>query len=399
MWYFFSPNIVYGEDALDFLEKIPGNKCFIVTDEGLVNLGYLDILTEKLTKFGKEFKVFSEVESDPHEETVLKAREHCIFYKPDIVIGFGGGSPMDTAKAVRALYEFQNMVVDDLHPFNDELFKLGQKTKMVAIPTTSGTGAETTWSVIINRFEDNYWRKLEQAHKALAPDIAIVDPIFTVGMPPKLTAGTGFDAVAHSLEGLFSVWRNDFSDAMSYKALELAFEYLPKAYKNPNDMEARDKMHQAATMAGLAFGNSQANLGHSMGHAWGAVFHTHHGLAVGLFLPYIMQYCINNPDENDKTAAILGKNAKLLNYAKWDTNDKEAANVLVKKVKELQKLVDFPQSLKELDIPKEDFDKNLDHLVSLCFQSSSSVMSPRSADGEAFRNLYRYAYEGKDIDF
>ncbi|MCK4239156.1 MAG: iron-containing alcohol dehydrogenase, partial [Candidatus Lokiarchaeota archaeon] len=161
MWYFFSPNIVYGEDALDFLEKIPGNKCFIVTDEGLIKLGYLDILTEKLTKFGKEFKVFSEVESDPHEETVLKAREHCIFYKPDIVIGFGGGSPMDTAKAVRALYEFQNMVVDDLHPFNDELFKLGQKTKMVAIPTTSGTGAETTWSVIINRFEDNYWRKLE----------------------------------------------------------------------------------------------------------------------------------------------------------------------------------------------------------------------------------------------
>ena len=399
MWYFFSPNIIYGEDALDFIENIPGNKCFIVTDEGLVKLGLLDILTEKLTESGKEFKIFSEVESDPHEETVLKARESCIYYKPDIIIGFGGGSSMDTAKAVQALYEFQNMVVDDLHPFNNELFKLGQKTKMVAIPTTSGTGAEATWAVIINRFEDGYWRKLEQGHKALVPEFAILDPIFTVKMPSKLTAGTGFDVVAHSIEGLFSVWRNDFSDAMSYKALELVFEYLPRAYKNPDDMVARDKIHQAAAMAGLAFGNSQANLGHSMGHALGAVFHTHHGLAVGLFLPYNMQYCLNNPDETDQTVAILGKTAKLLNFTRWDTDDKEAAEILVKKVKELQKIVNLPQSLKELNISKEDFDKNLDHLINLCFQSSSSVMSPRSAGGEAFRKLYTYAYEGKNVDF
>ena len=129
MWYFFGPNIVFGENALDYFEHIPGKKCFIITDEGVVKAGLLDILTQKLTDFGKDFKVFDEVESDPHEDTVLKAREHCMYYEPDIVIGLGGGSPMDVAKAVRALYENPNMVVDDLHPINEELFSLGKRRK------------------------------------------------------------------------------------------------------------------------------------------------------------------------------------------------------------------------------------------------------------------------------
>jgi alcohol dehydrogenase class IV len=399
MWYFFSPNIIFGDDALDYIEKIPGNKCFIVTDEGLVKLGLLDILTETLSKFGKEYKVFSEVEPDPHEDTILKAREHCMYYKPDIIIGFGGGSSMDTAKAVRALYEFPNMGVDDLHPFNDQLLQLGQKTKFVAIPTTSGTGSETTWASIISRYEEDHWRKLVAVHKSLIPDFAILDPRFPTGMPPKLTAMTAFDALAHSLEGLIAIWRNDFSDAMSYKAIELIFKYLSISYKNPDDKEARDKLQQAATMAGLAFGNSQCIFGHSMGHSFGAVFHTPHGITVGLFLPYTMQYCLNNPDENDRTAIILGKNAKLLKLTKWETSDEEAANILVKKVVDLQKSVDFPHTIKELGISREEFEKNLDLLIELCFQDASTVMSPRSVGGEELRKLYTYAYEGKDVDF
>lgn len=398
MWYFFSPNIVYGEDALDFLENIPGEKCFIITDQILENLGYVKILTDKLEKFGRNFEVFTDVKSDPHEEDVLKAKEACISYAPDQIIGLGGGSVIDTAKAVWALYEYPEFVVDDLHPFNQKLYDLGKKAKLIAIPTTSGTGAETTWAVIISRYEENVWKKLEQAHKGIAPMYAIVDPIFPSGMPPELTVNTGFDALAHSVEGIISMWKNEFSEALSLKAIELVFKYLPLAYKDGKNKEARDYMHQAATMAGLAFGNSQAHLGHSMGHSWGAVFHTHHGKAVGLFLPYVTQFCINNPDETDPTIEILGKLAKQLGWCEWKEDQKKAAEMVVTKIKELQKELDLPTKLKDL-VSKEEFEKNLDMLINLVYQSSSSVMSPRSANADDLRNLYVYSFEGKDIDF
>ena len=157
-------------------------------------------------------------------------------------------------------------------------------------------------------------------------------------------------------------------------------------------------MHQAATMAGLAFGNSQAHLGHSMGHSWGAVFHTHHGKAVGLFLPYVTQFCINNPDETDPTIKILGKLAKQLGWCEWKEDQKKAAEMVVTKIKELQKELNFPTKLKDL-VSKEEFEKNLDMLINLVYQSSSSVMSPRSANADNIRNLYVYSFEGKDIDF
>ena len=398
MWFFFSPNIVYGEDALDFLENIPGQKCFIITDQILEELGYLKILTDKLDKFGREYEVFKDVKSDPHEEDVLKAKDICISYAPDQIIGLGGGSVMDTAKAVWALYEYPEFVIDDLHPFNIKLYDLGKKAKMIAIPTTSGTGAETTWATVISRYEENVWKKLEQAHKGIAPMYAIVDPIFPTGMPPELTVNTGFDALAHSVEGLISVWKNEFSDAMSLKAIELIYKYLPLAYKDGTNKEARDYMHQAATMAGLAFGNSQAHLGHALGHSWGAVFHTHHGKAVGLFLPYVTQYCINNPDEEDPTIDILGKLAKQLGWCEWKEDQKKAATIVISKIKELQNELLLPTKLKDL-VSKEDFENNLDMLINLVYQSSSSTMSPRSANAEDLRKLYIYSFEGKDIDF
>ena len=398
MWYFFSPNIAYGEDALDFIENIPGEKCFIITDKVLEDLGYLKILTDKLEKFGRTFEVFNAVKPDPHEEDVLKAKELCISYAPNIVIGLGGGSVMDTAKAVWALYEYPEFVVDDLHPFNIKLYDLGRKAKMIAIPTTSGTGAETTWATVISRYEENVWKKLEQAHKGLIPMYAIVDPIFPTGMPPELTINTAFDALAHCVEGLISLWRNEFSEALLLKAIELIFKYLPMVYKDGKNKEARDYMHQAATIAGLAFGNSQAHLGHSMGHSLGAVFHTHHGKAVGLFLPYVTQFCINNPDETDPTIEILGKLAKQLGWCEWKEDQKKAAGIVVSKIRQLQKELDLPTKLEDL-VSKEEFEKNLDMLINLVYQSSSSTMSPRSATADDLRNLYIYSFEGKDVDF
>ncbi|MFX0188898.1 MAG: iron-containing alcohol dehydrogenase [Candidatus Hodarchaeota archaeon] len=398
MWFFFSPNIIYGEDSLNFLENISGEKCFIVTDKNLEELGYVKILTDRLEKFGREYKIFNEVRPDPREEDVLKGKEECIAYSPDLIIALGGGSVMDTAKAIWSMYEFPELVVDDLNPFRGDLYNLGKKAKMITIPTTSGTGADVTWAVIISKFENNVWRKLEIAHKGFVPTYAIVDPIFPAGMPPELTAATAFDVLAHSFEGLISIWRNDFSDAMCLKAIELVFKYLPIAYKDPKNVEARDFMHQAATMAGLGFGNGQVHFGHSMGHSWGAVFHTPHGICVGIALPYATEYCMNNPDEKDNTIEILGTNAKKLGWSEWSDDNMKAAYIVIDKIKELQKEVNFPNKFQEI-VAREEFDKNLDTLVNLCFQSSSSVMASRSPNYADYKNLFTYAYEGKDIDF
>ncbi len=399
MWFFFSPGVIHGEDAIDFLENIPGEKVFVVTDKVLEELGYLKILTEKLDKFGKKYKVFNDVQPDPHEDDVLSARQQCIDYAPDLVIALGGGSVIDTAKVVWCLYEFPDIVLDDIYPFNAELYKLGNKSKLVAIPTTSGTGSEITNVSVISRFLEGIWKKHFFLHKSIMPSFAIVDPIFPLGMPPKLTVDTAFDALTHSLEGITTLWKNEFSYAMALKAIELVFKYLPIVVKDSKNMEARDFMHQAATIAGLAFGNSNAQLAHTLGHSWGSVFHVPHGRAVGIFLPYVLQYCLNNPDEADKTEDLLGKVAKQLGWANWDDNNKKAANIVIKKIKDLQKEVGFSFNLKELGTTKDDYDKNIDVLVNLCFEDSSSVLGPRSANTEEFGNLYKYAFEGKDVDF
>lgn len=399
MWYFYSPNIIYGEESLDFIDNIKGEKCFIVTDDQIEKLGYLKILTNKLGKFGKNFQIFNEVIPDPHEEGVLKAREMCISYDPDIIIALGGGSVIDTAKAVWALFEFTEYNLDDIHTFDPKLYEMGKKAKFIAIPTTSGTGSEATNASIISRLDDNIWKKFIFAHKGLTPTYAIVDPIFPAGMPQELTVDTALDALSHAIEGMVSNWRNEFSNGIGLKAIELIFKYLPIIYKDHENLEARDYLHQAATMAGLAFSNSQVHIGHGMGHGWGAVFHTPHGKSVGILLPYVTQFCLNNPDKDDKTIEIYAKMSKQLGWAKWDENDKKAAFIVVDKIKELQKTVGFPTKLQDLGVSKKDLEDNLEMLVTCCFQDATSVMVPRSITDEYYRKLYYYAYEGKNIDF
>ena len=164
-------------------------------------------------------------------------------------------------------------------------------------------------------------------------------------------------------------------------------------------MEARDYMHQAATMGGLAIGNGQVHIGHSMGHALGAILHVPHGNAVGVCLPYVTQFCINNPDETDETIEILGNASKKLGLAKWADDNNKAANILVNEIKEIAKEIDFVMKLKDLGIQRKDLEKNLDQLILQCFRSACTTMSPRSTNFEDFKRLFIYAYEGKDIDF
>ncbi|MFW9825646.1 MAG: iron-containing alcohol dehydrogenase [Candidatus Thorarchaeota archaeon] len=399
MWHFYSPNIIYGEGALAFIENLKGKKCFIVTDKVLEEIGFLKILTDKLDKYSKQYSIFTEVIPDPHEEDVLKGKEVCNEYKPDLIIALGGGSVMDTAKAIWAMYEYPEYQLDNISPFNPDMYDFANKAKLVAIPTTSGTGSEVTWAAIISRFENNAWRKMSLPHMSLVPTFAIVDPIFPLSMPQKLTVYTAFDALAHAFEGYISSWRNEFSNALGIKAIELIFKYLPIVNKDGKNEEARDFMHQAATMAGLAFSNSQVNIGHAMGHSFSAVFPTPHGQIVGLFTRYVIQYCLNDPTEPNESVEIYADLAKKLGWAKWDDEPKKAAYSVVEKIDKLQEKTNFPSSLKELGIKREEFDKNLDLLISLCYQDPSSVMAPRTPNTEEFTKLYNYVYEGKDIDF
>lgn len=399
MWHFYSPNIIYGEDALEYIEKIKGIKCFIVTDKNLEELGYLKILTDKLNKFSKNFITFTDVVPDPHEEDIMKGKAKCNEYGPDLIIALGGGSVIDSAKAIWAMYEYPDYTLDDINAFNDNLYDFANKAKMIAIPTTSGTGAETTWALVISRFENGVWRKIGTNHASLVPTYAIVDPIFPEGMPQKLTVNTAFDALAQAMEGYSSSWRNEFSDAIGLKTIELIFKYLPVVFKDGKNLEARDFLHQAASMSGLAYGNSQVHLAHTMGHSWGAVFHTHHGQAVGLFLPYIIQFCLNQSGETNDAIRMCSDMAKKLGWAKWEDDEKKAAFKVDGKIKELQNEVDFISNLKDLGVKKEDFEKNLEKLISLCFQDVCGVMAPRTPTKEEFIKLYTYAYEGKNVDF
>jgi alcohol dehydrogenase class IV len=394
MWYFYSPIVVFGEDALEHLETIEGKKCFIVTDKTIKELGLLDIVTEVLKDAGKEWHTFCEVEPDPREETIYKAAKECKKYEPDLIIGLGGGSSLDAAKSVWVLYEhpeFDN--VDEIHPF--QTLRTGTKSKLVAIPTTSGTGAETTWVVVITREKEGKPMKLEQGNKKVIPTYAIVDPVFAAKMPPFLTASTGFDALGHSIECLISTWQNEFSDGLAVQAMRLIFEYLPKAVENGNDMKAREKMHNAATMAGLAFGNAQVNIGHTLAHVLGAVFHVPHGKAVGMCLPYAMEYCL----ADDTTVKKLGWTAKAVGVAEWTDTDTKAAQKLVKKVKWLQKETKVPQSLQDVGIKKEDLVKNMDLLITLCLESASTVMTPRDIGVAEFKKIFNVMYTGDSVDF
>ncbi|MHA1110748.1 MAG: iron-containing alcohol dehydrogenase [Promethearchaeota archaeon] len=394
MWYFYAPKTVFGEDALDYLETMEEKRCFIVTDEGIIKFGMLDILTRKMTPLEMDYKVFSGVEPDPREETILKAAKECQEYKTDLIIALGGGSSMDVAKAVWVFYERPELGIDDLYPFID--LKLGKKAKLVAIPTTSGTGAETTWASVITRKTDKGDIKLEQAHKEMIPTVAILDPVFVKSMPPALTASTGFDALAHLSECIISLWKNDYSEAMALKAFELIHQYLPIVYKDGTDIEARDKMHAAANMAGLAFGNAQVHLGHSLGHVLGATFHVPHGFTVGVFLPYVLQYCLNG-DEADETKKILGTFAKRAGVAKWDDENGDAAHKYVAEIKRLQKIVKHP-SLSEM-ITREQLNEKIDLMKEMCLESPCAAMSPRGAGSQEFKKLYQYTFDQKDVDF
>jgi alcohol dehydrogenase class IV len=387
MWYFDSPSVVFGEGALAHLQQIEGRRALIVSDENLVALGFAKAAQDYLDQAGMESAVFSEVEPDPSLETVIRGAQTMADYKPDWIVGLGGGSCMDAAKAMWVLYERPDLKPEAINPV--ETLGLRQKARLIAIPTTAGTGAEVTWMIVLTDTVEE--RKLGLGSRENLPDIAIVDPSLSKGMPPRLTSDTGLDALTHAVEGYVSTWGNDFSDGLCLKATDLVFRYLPRAYEDGGDQEARERMANAATLAGLGFGNSMAGLAHSMGHALGGVLHTPHGRAVGLFLPYTIEYAASeNPGRYPEIARYLGLPAR---------TEAEAARNLVRAIRGLFERLEQPLSLRELGIDRETLQGRMDKLIENAENEATTVVHPRIPSAEELETLFTYAYEGREIDF
>jgi alcohol dehydrogenase class IV len=389
VWFYRSPEIVFGEGALEHLAAIEGRKALIVTDKNIVALGFVKTLQDKLAEAGIETDVFAEVEPDPSLQTVQRGARVALECGPDWIIGLGGGSPMDAAKAIFVLYERPDLEPDEICPVGR--LGLRQKARLMAIPTTSGTGADTTWPIVLTDLEEKC--KISVGHPENIPDLSIVDPLFVMGLPPQITGDTGMDVLAHAIEGYTSNWKNDFSDGLCLKSTQLVFDYLPRACANGmNDTEAREKMHNAATIAGLGFGNSMPALAHGMGHSLGAVQHVPHGRGVGLFLPYTIEFSARGylPTRYAELARFLGLAA---------SDEAEAADSLAAAIRDLARRIGQPTSLQEAGMSRQDFDDCLPQLVENALNDSATVIASRFPDDDEMESLFRHAFEGRKIDF
>jgi len=387
VWNFISPRIVFGEGALDVLDELKGQRALIVTDKNMLQIGLVDKVKGHLKKAGIEVHVFDEVEPDPSVQTAQKGAGVARNVKPDWIIGLGGGSPMDAAKAVWVLYERPDIEPAAIAPVEE--LGLRKKARLITIPTTSGTGAEATWAIVLTDTEEK--RKMGLGHPENIADMAIVDPEMAAGMPPRLTADTGLDALVHAVEGYTCSWHTDLTDGLCLQAARIVFKYLARAVSDGQDMEARERMHNAATCAGLGFGNSMASMAHAMGHSLGGAFHVPHGRAVALFLPYTIEFFAPEaPERFAELAAFVG-------YP--NDGDEKAAREFANQIRDLCRQVGNPTSISEAGIKRKAYESQLDKLVDDALNDTQMVTSVRTPSVEEMRQLFLYAYDGRAVDF
>jgi len=375
-----------GASVIDIMAvRCPKKRAFIVTDEYTVN--YANRVARVLEGKGFTTQTWDKAKPEPPIETVKECAAVMTQFEPDVIIAVGGGSVMDGAKAAWILYERPDItdlrLVSPLAPLG-----LRRKAFLVAFPTTSGTGSECTSVAVVTDTQAK--RKVPIASGELLPDIAVLIPDFVTGMPPKLTAGTGLDALAHAVDNVTSVGTNDICDALALRATEMIFKYLPRAYRNGRDREARFRMHVAASMAGIAFGQGGIGLTHALGHTLGKLFGIHHGISVGILIPYCFQFYAPVTDKYLDVCKALDIRAK---------SKERSLSLLVQKFKAFFKELDVPVDLKGLGITPEALEANMKELVLYSIEDPSAFSSPRPITAEQCEKLFRYAYEGKDIDF
>ncbi len=395
MWYFVSPQIVFGENSLSYLDEIPISRALLVTDHNLVELGLVESISGQLANSGAEILIYDEVEPDPTLEAVEKGKRVALDFQPDWIIGLGGGSSLDAAKAIWVLYERPDLIPAGINPF----IKLGlrKKSRLITIPTTSGTGAEATWAIVLTDPESK--RKMGLGNRENAADLAIVDPALPAGMPPRLTADTGLDALTHAVEGYIGTWHTDLTDGLCLGAAQQVLRFLPEAYEasradDPQQEKyllAREKMHNAATCAGLGFGNSMASLAHAMGHVLGSVFHIPHGRAVGLCLPYTIEFA-GLGEDSSRIASLT----ELLGVTGESSIPGEN---LAGALRNLAREIENPLSLSELGLDEVSFQEQLEKLVDDTFNDTQIITSPRAPSYQELERLFRCVYNGEQVDF
>jgi alcohol dehydrogenase class IV len=388
LWWFISPKIIFGEDALEQLRSVEGKRVLVVTDQVLAKLGMLELVLKELKYEERSLAVFDQVEAEPSFENVEKIAELARSFQPDLIVSLGGGSCIDAGKAAWILYERPDLKLEEVSPLTP--LGLRKKARLVAIPTTAGTGSDSTWVAVLT---DNAQKlKVDYiASRELTPDFSILDPRFIVNLPSQSTAYTGLDALTQGIEAYVSQWQNDFTDGLAIRCVQLVFEYLPKAFDKPADLLARQKTQNAATMSGLAFGNAQVGLAHAMGHSLGAVLHMPHGLAVALSNLYVIPFSQPSaPERYREIAHAIGIE---------ETSAEQATTRLVKSIKDLMTQLKVPLCLREAGISRDLFDQNIDSLVEKTNASTCTFVNPRVPNLEEIRKLFACMYEGREVDF
>jgi len=387
--FFGVPFIVFGDDSLQYLNTIKGKRAFIVTDANIVKLGLDELVRTELKAANIECKVFDGVEPDPSIQTVEKATEIAKDFKPDWFIGLGGGSSMDACKSTMVC-TCAGIGPLDMSP--SDFFDLRSKARLLCIPTTSGTGSEATWAIVLTDVEGQ--RKVALGSYETLPDVAVLDPRMVISMPPQVTGSTGMDALTHAIEGYTTIWRTPFTDGPGLAAIRLIFENLKKVVDNGKDEEARKNMMYAACQAGTCFGNGMAGLAHSCGHALGGIFHTPHGVAMGLYLPYTMEYEANGSEETLQRYAEIARFCGIK-----QGSDKECCKALIDAVRKLVKDVGQSPSVKDLKIDRDKYMKAMPDLVDRAVNEAMTIAVTRVPESEDLEKMFVCAYDGKPVDF
>jgi acetaldehyde dehydrogenase/alcohol dehydrogenase len=414
LWFRIPPKIYFKHGCLPIaLRELAGKqRALIITDKPLFNLGVTKNLEEILDEINIKYQVFYEVEPDPSLTTVKKGLEQMNSFNPDVIIAIGGGSPMDAAKVMWLMYEYPETEFEGLATrFMDirkrvyELPPLGNKAMMVAIPTTSGTGSEVTPFAVVT--DDRTGIKYPLADYALTPNMAIVDPELVLNMPKKLTAYGGIDALTHALEAYVSVLASEFTNGLALEAIRLLFKYLPAAYREgASNPKAREKVHYAATIAGLAFANSFLGICHSLAHKLGSTFHVPHGLANALMISHVIRY--NATDAPFKQTIFpqykypnaKWRYARIADYLQLggETED-EKVEKLIEAIENLKQELDIPLSIKEV-LPAEEkaFYEQVEEMAEQAFDDQCTGANPRYPLIRDLKELYILAFRGCRVD-
>lgn len=405
-WFKIPPKIYFERGSIEYLSDMPEiTKALIVTDEIMVKLGYVKKIIYQLRKRNQycHSEIFSDVEPDPDIETVMRGVSAANQFKPDVIIALGGGSVIDAAKAILLFYEHPDISFEgiklkflDIRKRAFRFPRLGSKAKLVAIPTTSGTGSEvTSFSVITDKKKGI---KYPLADYELTPDVAIVDPQFTESMPQSVIADTGFDVLTHAIEAYVSVYANDYTDGLALKAIELVINYLFDSYSSPQNKLAREKMHNASCIAGLAFSNSFLGINHSLAHKLGGEFHIPHGRANAILLPYVIDFNSQIPTKftafpkyeyfnADKRYEEI---ARHLNLQGETTED--LISSLKNEILNLMKKTNMPRRISECGVDKDAYFNALPRLAEQAFEDQCTPANPRYPLIRELEELYRKAY-------